>query len=222
MKRSRLVLWSVLLLAASNARADGIWEKLSAEQKAAISRGEQVMVTEDMPGKPWPKVTLYQRVATTPEEAAAVFFDYERAVEYVPGLKKSRISRRIDARTFEIDYTLGIPVLADENYTTRNRLSAYAAGGSAFSIDWTLTRADSTRFSEGFARFETLGTGCLFAYYNYVVPSGGLADKFRKRAIRQVSEAAQAVRKQAEQEKSRAPALLTRQVEALQRALGKR
>src|SRR5215213_8631876 len=81
-------------------------DELSAAQQEVIDRGGQVFVTEDVRGSPWPRASVFQYVDATPEEAAAVFADYDRHATYMPGLKSSRISRVVDGHTVEVDYVL--------------------------------------------------------------------------------------------------------------------
>src|SRR5690606_26043173 len=71
------------------------YDDLSAAQKAAINKGELVSVTRDVAGKPWPAVWVFLRIDSTPEEGMAVFADAERHKEYVPNLKKSKVSKKV-------------------------------------------------------------------------------------------------------------------------------
>ena len=41
-------------------------------------------MTEDIAGKPWPRIKVYRLINATPEQVAAVFFDYESAKTFVP------------------------------------------------------------------------------------------------------------------------------------------
>ena len=82
--------------------------------------------------------------------------------------------RVIDPVTKDVDYTLHLPIIADEQYTVRDRLSAYHDGAS-YGVDWTLVGATSTKATEGSVRFEPHATGTLMAYRNLVTPGGRLA-----------------------------------------------
>jgi hypothetical protein len=197
----------------------GVYDELTADQKAAVQNGEQVMITVEVDKAPWPKAFIYQRVDATPEECAAVFSDYELQVSYVPELKKSKISKRIDKRTTLVDYTLNVPwPLSDENYTVRDTVGTYD-GGASYRVDWKLVRADSTRHSVGDARFERLGTGTIFRYYNFVVPGSSMAGAVKDKAMRQVKAVAKAIATQVEKERREYTALLERQLNELREAL---
>lgn len=172
---------------------------LTAAQVEAVERGERVIVTESRTGSPWPAVRVYAYIQAAPEKAAAVFADYESHLLYVPGVKRSEISKRIDESTFEVDYTISVPIVRDEEYTVRNRVAPDSAG--VIRIDWTLVRATSTRATVGYARFSsyvhsrTRKSGTLLEYYNFVTPGSRMAAIafIRNRAISQVDETVEAI-----------------------------
>jgi hypothetical protein len=219
MKKILSVLLIQTALFSIQAQAASLWDTLTPVQKSALQRGEQVSAVEAVAGKSWPKVTLYQLIHATAEEGAAVFADFEKASSFVPDLKKSVISRREGPSVIHVDYTLKLPLVADENYTIRNTISTYTARGTAYSIDWKLVRADTTRDTVGFARFESVGTETLFVYHNFVTPAPGLSDMLKKRAIRQVATVAKAFAQRIEKVRVSEPALLQKQLEALRVAV---
>src|SRR5687767_3386107 len=73
--------------------------------------GAQDIVREQRPGSPWPAVTIVTYVDATPEEAAAVFIDYARHIEFIPSTKLSRVSRVHSASDVEVDYIVALPVV---------------------------------------------------------------------------------------------------------------
>lgn len=181
--------------------------ELTAAQRAAIDRGESVVVTHAHSGSPWPAVTVFLFVDASPEEAAAVFVDYALHRSYIPRVKRSTVSRVIDATTVEVDYSVKLPFLSDEQYTVRNHLTRDGANG--FRVDWTLVRATSTKATVGHARFEpyensrTGRNGTVLEYHNFVTPGSRLA-RFgfvTKRAVPQVEETARAVAGRVEMER---------------------
>ena len=215
-----------LLLAASPARAQSAASELSAEQRQMVEAGRQVFLTWTVPSSSWPRACVYERIAASPEEAAAVFLDYERHRSYIPDLKKSRISRVVDAATVEVDYTLAIPVVSDEDYTVRDRVR-WSRDSGWYSIEWTLVRASSTKATEGGVRFEPLGGDgaaapqTLMAYCNLVTPGSRLAKLgfIKSRAMNQVRETAHAVAVQVERERASDRGLLDTQVKRLRESL---
>ena len=155
-----------------------------------------------------------------------MFANYDRHLAFIPKLRKSRISRVIDPVTAEVDYTLSVPIVADEHYTVRARLSTYN-GGVSYKTEWTLVRATSTKATEGNVRFEphrnvrSQRDGTLMAYCNLVTPGSRLAKLsfIRSKAMAQVREAAEAIVAEVERERAGNRALLDAELRALRSAL---
>lgn len=201
-------------------------DELTAEQRGALDAGRQVFLTWDVAGSAWPRACVYQRIDAMPEEAAAVFTNYERHLAFIPNLRKAKVSRVIDPVTAEVDYTLRVPIVADEQYTVRDHLSTYH-GGASYKIEWTLVRATSTKATEGSVRFEPhrrdslQRDGTLMAYCNLVTPGARLArlGVIRSKAMAQVGEAARAIVAEIERERARDRALLDAELRTLRSAL---
>lgn len=166
-----------------------------------------MVLTRVHPTSPWPAVTVFLFVDSSPEEAAAVFVDYGLQRSYIPKVKRSTVSRVIDPATVEVDYVVELPIVSDEAYTVRDHLTRDGANG--FRVDWTLVRAASTKATVGHARFaayqnsRTRRSGTLLEYHNFVTPGSRLAGLgfIAKRAVRQVEETARAVAVRVEMER---------------------
>lgn len=199
---------------------------LTVDQRAIIDAGRDVFLTWDVSDSPWPRACVFQYIESTPEEAAAAFTNYPRHRAYIPGIRKATVSRVINAATTEVDYTLAVPILADEHYTVRDRVSIYGEGAS-YVIEWTLVRATSTKATDGSARFEPhrIGrserAGTLMSYCNLVTPGSRLAkiSFIRSKALAQVRETAQAIRIEIERLRVADPAMVGADVGRLRRAL---
>lgn len=216
------VLSALLMAVAAGANAQG----LDAIQRAAIDSGRQVVVLEKVPGSSWPRVSVYQFVPGSTEEAAAVFADYERHVSFMPNVKRSSISRTLDSGTVEVDYVLNVPIVSDESYTVRDHLTSSGpdSGSSerSYRVEWTLVRASSTKSADGEARFEPHGDGTLMTYRNLVVPGSRLAGLgfIRNRAQREVAATARAIGDRVVTQRTGDRSLLDRQVQALRAMVG--
>ncbi len=197
--------------------AGDLLEGLNSAQQAQINKGSQVVLLEDIEGKPWPRVTIYQLVNASPEEVAAVFFDYEDNKAFVPNLLKSEISKKISPCTTEIDYAVNVPILPDEFYTVRNSLKMLSP--DHYRVDWKLVRAVQTKDSVGSFCMEPLIGKTLIRYQNLVTPGSSMAGLLRKPAIAQMKDAATAIAIRSEKLKASNPAQLGKQVEALRTAL---
>jgi hypothetical protein len=201
--------------------------ELSADQKLLIESGGQVFITMDVAGFPWPRVYIYQYIDATPEDAAAVFTDYERHKSFIPNLKTSTVSQVVDRVTAEVDYVLRIPLFADERYTVRDQLSSYD-DGTSYEVRWTLVRASSTRGSEGNLRFEPYQNerlqrqGTLMSYYNFITPGSRLAGIgfIKRKGLQQLRDTAHAIVRQVQSARARDPALFQKQLAALRAAMG--
>jgi hypothetical protein len=197
---------------------------LSAEQRAIIDAGRQVVHEERVVASPWPRVTVIQFIDASPREAIAVFADYALHSAYLPGVKKSVISRRISPRVTEVDYVLEVPIFPDEDYTVRDSLSS-SDDGASYRVDWVKVRARSTKEIVGTARFEpyrngaTAADGALITYVNLVRPGQRLAGPLKGRALKQVRETVTALARQIEAERKDEPGLLATQMADLATAL---
>lgn len=210
---------AALLLALTVGEADA--QRLSPDQRAILESGGRVVLTEDVAGSVWPRITVLQFVVGSPEESAAVFMDYSRHASFVPNVLLSRVSRVVDAATLEVDYVLSVPIAPDEAYTVRNRLSSTiperAGDARTYRVEWTLVRASSTKSAEGEARFEPYRGGTLFTYRNLVVPGGRIAGLgfIRRKAQKDVEATAQAIAAQVASQRTGDRALLDRQLREL-------
>ena len=194
----------------------GIRTELTPTQLTDLERGQQVVVKEEVEGRPWPRLRIYQKVAATPEEVLAVFCDYAQATTFVPDVIKSEISRMISPCVLEVDYQIDIPMLPDESYTTRNSLSS---SGDSYKVAWVLVRALQTKASEGTLRVEPAEGGALLCYTNLVTPGSSMASLLRIPAIERMKTTVAAIVKKVEKQKAEAPAALQKQILRLREAL---
>ena len=77
------ILLSWCLINTPHLAADSILSELTPAQKVQVQDGSQVVITEDIQGKPWPRIKVYRLINATPEQVTAVFFDYESAKSFV-------------------------------------------------------------------------------------------------------------------------------------------
>jgi len=196
----------------------GVLDDLNASQKETVKSGKQLLITEDIAGKPWPKVIVYQLVNATPEEVAAVFTDYKNAKVYTPNILKSEVVQEISATVKDIDYGVDVPILPDEYYTARNTLTSPQK--DTYRIEWKLLRAVQTKDSEGVLIIEPHGDQALMCYRNLVTPGSGMAGLLRSKAVSQMRDVVSALAARVEKEKASEPDLLAKQVKELRKNLG--
>ena len=196
---------------------------LTPAQRAALDVGRTVVTTEQRPTSAWPAVSVFAFIDATPEQAAAIFTDVEAHSTYIGSVIKSRISRVIDSATIEVDYSLKVPVVSDEEYTVRDHISR---SGDHYRMDWTLVRASSTKATVGHALFapytnaRTGHAGTLLAYFNFVTPGSRLAGIpfVRNRASAEVRETTESIVRRVKA--MRGTATMARRLTELHRIVG--
>jgi len=219
MNRRLLFLLSALAcLAAMGIARAGLIDELNPEQRHEIESGGQVMLQEDLPGKPWPRVRIFRIIQAKPEEVAAVFFDYNNAQTYIPDLLHSKISKIISPSVLEVDYQVDVPILADEAYTARNELRAIDGGG--FHVSWILLRALQTKGAEGNLHIEPYGDGdSVICYTNLVTPGSGMAKILKLAALSRMQKTVASIAKKVETQKTSHPTMLADQLARLREAI---
>lgn len=219
MNRRLLFLLSAMAwVAVAGSACAGLIDELDPAQRQEVEDGGQVMLQEDLPGKPWPRVRIFRIIHAKPEEVAAVFFDYNTAQTYIPDLLHSKVSKIISPSVLEVDYEVDVPILADESYTARNEIRALHGGG--FCVTWTLLRALQTKGAEGNLRIEPYGCGdSLICYTNLVTPGSGMAKILKLPALARMQKTVASIAKKVETQKSSHPASLAVQLSRLREAV---
>ena len=191
---------------------------LTAEQLARVEQGEAVQVLQTLPDSPWPRSTVYQFIAATPEQSAAVLADYARAQQYVPKVKSSRVLRSGNGQT-DVEYVISIPIYPDERSVSRERVSI---AGAEYHVEWhtLVDSASKGSVTKGHATFRPMTnsrtgrSGTLMIHDQSVVPASMFArvPMVRSRAIEASRQTAEAVRKQVEHEVAKEPVKLQGQI----------
>jgi len=195
----------------------GLLEDLSRDQQLELEKGDLIVLEQDIPGKPWPRVRIYKRIKATPEEVAAVFFDYDQAKTYIPDVLESKISKKIAPCVVEVDYEVNVPILSDEAYTALNEMKAL---GESYQVSWTLLRALQTKAAEGNLLIEPFENGSsVIRYTNLVTPSSGMAKILKGPALFRMQKTVLAIGEKVEKQKSSHPLQLAAQVARLREAL---
>jgi hypothetical protein len=214
------ILSSLFFISSPELVADSLLSELSSAQQCQVHDGSQVIITENVEGKPWPRIKVYRLVDASPEQVTAVFFDYESAKSFVPNVIKSQISNRLSACTMDVDYGLDVPIFPDEFYTVRNNLRLIDE--NSYCIDWKLLRSVLTKDSVGKIRIEPWEGKAVICYQNLVTPASNIAVLLRGKAIEQMKETTQALAERVEKEKTANLPGLKRQIAALRAALRER
>jgi len=204
-------------LAALPAATAGLLDDLTSEQRAELDKGDLIVLEQDISGKPWPRIRIYKKIQATPEQVAAVFFDYNQAKTFIPDVLESRISKKISPGVMEVDYEVDVPILADEAYTARNEMKAVQDG---YQASWILLRALQTKAAEGNMLIEPFENGSsVIRYTNLVTPSSGMAKILKLPAMARMQKTVLAIGQKVEQQKSKNPVELAAQVARLREAM---
>ncbi|MBI2519855.1 MAG: hypothetical protein HYV97_05550 [Bdellovibrio sp.] len=212
---------SVLCLGfASVSYAGTYFDKLSStEQNQVLSEAKQLIKLQDVAGKPWPQITLFQWSDGTPEQVCGVFSDFNLQKEYMGEDMLKSHARKISQNTYEVDYEMDVPVVSNEIYTVKDVLTSYDSGHS-YMISWSLVKATRTKLSNGFFACEPVSGGTFMAYQNLVDP-GMLGRSFFEQALVKVKAVPYSVLKQLKKELGSNPVQLDKQIEFLRSAVAK-
>jgi hypothetical protein len=220
---SRYLAWLLMLCASLSftcASAISSWEELSAKQQAQLSSGKAVVIEEDVPGEPWPILTIYQIANCSPEEIAGVFWDSELDTKYLTGCRSVGFVERPTPSVQVAEFTLKMPFfLPDEVYTSRIELIPQTPG--RYKITWRILESRYAKSCNGSVLLEPLSGKTLIRYRNFMAPHSRVAVLMRSPARDRVVESVQALVNQVEKEKRESPQLMSQQQKDLMRALGK-
>jgi len=211
----------LLLLAgavASLSAEESMWSALTQQQHAQLLAGKQVVLEEEISGKPWPRFTIYHLVKGTPADVAAIFWDCELDPKYIPDCLSVRIISRSAPWIHDGEYTLKMPLfLPDEVYVSRNELKRHSA--TSYEISWKVLRSRYSESCSGSLRMEEHDGKTLLCYSNLVVPGSRIARLLRSTAGNQVVSSVQALVRQIASEIEMRPQLLEQQLHSLEHAL---
>ena len=207
MIRSMAFLLLLVGATASLSAEELLWSALTKRQQAELLEGKAVEVEEIVPESAWPRFIIYQMVNSSPADVAAVFWNCDRAPDYIPNCLSVRIIHQPHPWIIEAEYTLGMPFfLSDEVYVSRNELRRHSA--SEYEISWNLLVQEHQGKT-------------LLRYTNLVVPGSRIAGLLRATASSHVLESVQALVKRVVWELEKSPSLLQKQLGTLEHDLEK-
>ena len=198
--------------------SETIWETLSPAQQSELMQGKTVETEQEVTEGVWPRFTVYKLVKATPKSVAAVFWDCERAPEYVPNCTSVKLLSHPEPAVTEAEYTISMPfLLPEEVYISRNRLEKPTPG--ILEVSWTLLKSRYSHSSVGSLRVEEHDGLTLMRYRNLVVPASRFAGILRASAGKEVVESVRSLGARVEKELESSPSILKAQEEKLDRDL---
>lgn len=192
--RKPVLLLAVLLVAAPALRASML-DELSAQDRAKLENGQNVLITRDVEGAVWPDVRIYRKVKATPQGVTELFLDYENAGSYIDNLDTAVIENRPAANTKDVRYTVRLPVLFTISYLVRNR---YEKTPKGYTVHWNLLESVFAKSAKGSLRVEPHGDQAVICYANHVEPATRLVAGLRGQALKEAARTVDAIVKEAE------------------------
>ena len=154
------------------------FDSLTPAQKQMIQRGERVQVFTEFSNEPWPGCQIFDVIKSTPEEAAAVFADYNEQFKYIYRMERSDVIQQINRSTYIIEYELSIPWYAKPFisipiYQVKSQIVKDPGGfpKGTYQIDWTLVSSKTVDRLNGSVVFEPLGNETMISYYSFMAPT---------------------------------------------------
>lgn len=190
-------------------------------QLTRLSDGKPLVLTRDIPGEPWPEMTIWQLLKCSPEEIAGVFWDSELDPSYLPGCLEAQIVSRPTPSVQKAHFRLKMPLfLPDEVYTSDIELISQTTPGS-YRITWKVLESVYAKSCNGEILIQPHAGMTLVRYRNFMVPRSRIAVLLKGPGMSRVTESFQALVDQTAKEIRESSPLLARQRKALQLATGK-
>jgi len=195
-----------------------LWNGLSTQQKGELLAGKSIMIEEEVAGSPWPRLTIYHLVRSSPAKVAAVFWNSELDTEYLPHCQSVRILARPSSTVQEAQFTLKMPFfLPDEVYVSH--IEVKRPSSEIYDLSWHVLESVYAKECTGNVRIENEKGNALLSYKNFMIPKSSFASLLRSQAGERVEESVQALASQVEKETASSSPLLKSQLEDLARAL---
>lgn len=166
-----------------------------------LSEGQTVVKSTDVPGVPWPQLSLYRVVNAPPSVVSNLFTDYNAAPSYTPGLIQAQVIATNPDGTKDVRYTVKVPVIQRISYVVRN---TYQRQGENFTVSWKLIQSPLARRSDGALRIEPYdGNRTLLCYTNLCVPITNLVSGLKNQAVVEAKNTVLALATEAERRANR-------------------
>lgn len=194
-------LFSLALFFSAFLYADLVKEVPRSERDELLE-GQTVVKSTDVPGAPWPQLSLYRVVNAPPDVVSALFTDYNAAPSYTPGLIQAQVIATNPDGTKDVRYTVKVPVIQRTSYVVRN---TYHKQGQNFMVSWRLLQSPLAKKSDGSLRIEPYGEGrTLLCYSNLCVPITNLVSGLKNQAIVEAKNTVLALATEAERRANKA------------------
>ncbi len=196
-----LLAFFLAVLTATSLMADLVKE-VPKSQRDELAEGQTVVKSTDVPGAPWPQLSLYRVVNAPTSVVADLFTDYDAAPSYTPGLISAQVIATNPDGTKDVRYTVKVPVLQKISYTVRN---TYSQSGPNVTVAWKLLQSPLAKQSDGSLRIEPYdGDRTLLCYTNLCVPVTNLVSGLKNQALVEAKNTVLALATEAERRANKA------------------
>lgn len=167
-----------------------------------MAAGQTVVKSKDVPGAPWPQLSLYRVVNAPPEILSHLFTDYAAAPSYTPGLIQAQVIATNPDGSKDVRYTVKVPVVQRTSYVVRN---SYSSEGKSYTVSWKLVQSPLAKTSDGSLRIEPYGDNrTLLCYTNLCVPITNLVAGLKNQAVVEAKNTVLALATEAERRANKA------------------
>ena len=193
--------FSLVLFLSAFLHADLVKE-VPKSDRDELAAGQTVVKSTDVPGAPWPQLSLYRVVNAPPDVVSDLFTDYGAAPSYTPGLIQAQVIATNPDGTKDVRYTVKVPVVQRTSYVVRN---TYEKQGQNFTVSWKLIQSPLAKKSDGSLRIEPYGGNrTLMCYTNLCVPITNLVYGLKNQAVIEAKNTVLALATEAERRANKA------------------
>lgn len=203
-----------LILYASLSFSMAPFSGLTQAELTTLANKELVIHSNEIPGRPWPEITIFAVIDVSPVEAAALFSNYQDQKIYIPDLIKSDFVKKISENETIVDFEMHIPwPLSNCRYSTGNVFKRL--GNNGYEISWYLVRSDSLTDSRGMVQFVQYEKKTLMKYKSLICPDSRFASMFSSKAESGMSKTVRAILTYIEETKRKNPEKIQRLINLL-------
>lgn len=189
-----MYLKSLLLLLSFSVRSLLAFETLSPENKAIFERDGIVILTENIEGLTWPKVSAFLKIKSAPKQAMALFAAYDDQKNYVPNVLISKPVKEHNPLAVDVEYELYMPWPIPNGRYIHGHEIKKELDAEIYQINWWMNQSTIAEKVEGSAVFSPLNEGSLLKYESLVVPKSSLAIFLKNTMLKDVEKTLREIR----------------------------
>lgn len=192
-------------------------DELSEPEKKQVNVRDFVVKLKDIPNSPWPEITYYLLIDSSPLESIGLFAAYDIQKNYIPNIIKSTVSKQVTPTDIITDYELRLPFpLSNAVYSHGARLYQF---NEDYALAWYMVKSSSSEEVNGSAYFTPYNGRTLFRYRSFVKPKSLLGSLVKGSMLKDVNFTIIAIRNFIELNKREQSAINSKYSELVTRAL---